>query len=299
VQNAADMTRINAPTGGYELGGYREYAVPPSLRHVAEVAWTYAPPRGRGGQAPAHRVLPETGISLCFISDRTTRGAADLASLTVMGPIRTVRQFVPEPAIHMEGVRLKPECARWLLGIDAGEYADVIDADTLAVARKLPLLRDRLAATTSERGALRLLFQAIEQGTARQPTSQSYEALVRLLDNARLNSATPATELLREMRPLASERHLRRLVREATGSGLKYFQRVLRLLQAVSLADAAANPRWARVAAASGYYDQAHLVNDFRDLTWRAPGQLHAERRGQWVAAESANSGTAGISKTG
>jgi hypothetical protein len=162
------MTRINAPAGGYELGGYREYAAPASLRHVAEVAWSYAPPRGRVVEAPTHRVLPETGISLCFISDRTHRGSADRASLTVMGPIRTVRQFVPEPAIHMEGVRLKPECARWLLGVDAGEYADVIDADTLAVARRLPLLRDRLAATTSARAALHLLFHAIEQGNRRR-----------------------------------------------------------------------------------------------------------------------------------
>jgi AraC-like DNA-binding protein len=277
------MTRINAPAGGYELGGYREYAAPASLRHVAEVAWSYAPPRGRVVEAPTHRVLPETGISLCFISDRTHRGSADRASLTVMGPIRTVRQFVPEPAIHMEGVRLKPECARWLLGVDAGEYADVIDADTLAVARRLPLLRDRLAATTSARAALHLLFHAIEQGNARQPTSHSYDALVRLLDGARRNSAAPTTELLRAMRPLASERHLRRLVHEATGSGLKYFQRVLRLLNAVSIADAATNPRWASIAATCGYYDQSHLVNEFRDLTQRAPGQLHAERRGQWM----------------
>ena len=292
------MTRINAPAGGYELGGYREYAVPASLRHVAEVAWSYAPPRGPTVQAPAHRVLPETGISLCFISDRTPRGAADFASLTIMGPIRTVRQFVPEPAIHMEGVRLKPECARWLLGVDAGEYADVIDADTLAVARKLPFLRDRLAATTSARGALHLLIQAIEQGNARQPTSRSYEALVRLLGSARRHPSTPAIELIRAMQPLASERHMRRLVREATGRGLKYFQRVLRLLHAVSLADTAAAPQWARIAAASGYYDQAHLVNEFRALTWRAPGQLHAERRGQWVDV-GAQWAEAGISKTG
>ena len=47
--------------------------------------------------------------------------------------------------------------------------------------------------------------------------------------------------------------------------------RLLRFERARELAEAAERPDWARVAVEAGYYDQSHLINEFREITGRPP----------------------------
>ncbi|PZF82016.1 helix-turn-helix domain-containing protein [Jiangella anatolica] len=71
----------------------------------------------------------------------------------------------------------------------------------------------------------------------------------------------------------ASESTLRRRFRAAVGLSPKQFGRVRRLqrvLRAATTPDRPA-PDWAEVAARHGYFDQAHLINDFRALTGLTP----------------------------
>lgn len=63
----------------HALGGYREYRVPADLRQIAEVAWCYSRTEGEGPiPGRGHRVLPETGVSICFWSCRDGRGAVSV-----------------------------------------------------------------------------------------------------------------------------------------------------------------------------------------------------------------------------
>ncbi|WP_116952444.1 helix-turn-helix domain-containing protein [Jiangella endophytica] len=73
----------------------------------------------------------------------------------------------------------------------------------------------------------------------------------------------------------ASASTLQRRFRAAVGLSPKQFGRVRRLqrvLRAVTTPGGPA-PDWAEVAARHGYFDQAHLVNDFRALTGLTPGR--------------------------
>jgi AraC-like DNA-binding protein len=45
----------------------------------------------------------------------------------------------------------------------------------------------------------------------------------------------------------------------------------MRFERARTLAEAAERPDWARIAVDAGYYDQSHLINDFRRVTGRTP----------------------------
>jgi AraC-like DNA-binding protein len=60
--------------------------------------------------------------------------------------------------------------------------------------------------------------------------------------------------------------------REHVGLPAKTAARVLRFERARTLAAASPKPDWARVALKAGYYDQSHLVNEFRSITGRPPG---------------------------
>lgn len=74
-----------------------------------------------------------------------------------------------------------------------------------------------------------------------------------------------------------SERHLRRLFRDAFGVGPKTFARLARFDRAVRDARRAAPTGWARIAADAGYYDQAHLIAEFRAIAGVTPRALLGE----------------------
>lgn len=80
-------------------------------------------------------------------------------------------------------------------------------------------------------------------------------------------------------------RHLRRTFTESVGIGPKDFARTVRLRRAVRMA--ATSKDWARIAADAGYYDQAHLITDFRELVGVTPGSFLKRRVGA-AAAEVA-----------
>jgi AraC-like DNA-binding protein len=58
----------------------------------------------------------------------------------------------------------------------------------------------------------------------------------------------------------------------------KAYQRVRRLRRAFLLIDTPPRPSWTTIAHRSGYYDQAHFINDFRLLTGVSPSEYESTR---------------------
>jgi AraC-like DNA-binding protein len=71
----------------------------------------------------------------------------------------------------------------------------------------------------------------------------------------------------------ASASTLQRRFRAAVGLSPKQFGRVRRLQRVLRTVTAADGVDWAQVAARHGYFDQAHLIHDFRALTGLTPGR--------------------------
>lgn len=76
-----------------------------------------------------------------------------------------------------------------------------------------------------------------------------------------------------------SERHLRRVFHETVGVSPKAFTKLARFHNALRAARAQAHPSWANIAAAAGYYDQAHLITDFRAIAGATPRAFVGELR--------------------
>ena len=67
--------------------------------------------------------------------------------------------------------------------------------------------------------------------------------------------------------------------REHVGLPPKAVARLLRFHRARELALASERPDWARIAAATGYYDQSHLSRDFVAVTGRPPATFFQDER--------------------
>jgi AraC-like DNA-binding protein len=260
----------------YRLGGYREYAPPADLRRIIEVLWTYSW-MGTTGPQPVHRVLPEPGVSLLFVSVCDPADGRLLDSrLMFMGPVQSVRVFRPEPGLHFDAIRLKPEWTRELMGVDPEEYADEF------VGFEASRVPDGRAMTLGSHERLHLLLGEIRTRHDALRLSRDSTLAHDGLEQLRSQPEARVEAVARDLR--ISERHLRRVIRQTTGAGPKYAQRVGRLLRAVAAADRLGEPSWARLATESGFYDQAHLIQEFRALTGRLPVELHAERGAQQIA---------------
>jgi len=74
-----------------------------------------------------------------------------------------------------------------------------------------------------------------------------------------------------------SSRQLRRMCVWHTGVSPKYLGRIVRFRRVVEHIGTAAarsmRPNWAELAAACGYFDQAHFIREFQEFTGLTPGR--------------------------
>ncbi|HEU0030379.1 MAG TPA: helix-turn-helix domain-containing protein [Kofleriaceae bacterium] len=221
----------------------------------------YAPPVGR-----THHVqrLPDgrTAIALRLLDG----GSGDLS---VTGP-RTKALFKSPIGIKRVVVwQFKPGWSASLLGVPAHVLTDRhVHLEELwgDAARELCL---ELLATPDSSAVTDRIFRAIaarieDHASAFEPASARLaRRAVRLIEAGMVRVEDVAAEMG------VTARHLRRAFAEHIGVGPKDFARGVRLQRAVRMATVSAD--WGRIATAAGYYDQAHLIADFKDLVGLTP----------------------------
>lgn len=263
----------------HRLGGYREYSPPRDLQAVIDSVWLYVRPLRDTTPLPGrgHRVIPETSVSLCVRGQLDENGMLENSELIFIGPTRSIRFFSPQPGACLASIRLKPEWCRDLLRIDPSDHVN--EQNAIPLGKHQPgLLRDRLARSGPPLEALSILFEEIRALRDAARISRAAALAHSALERIRTSDA-PIHTVGRSLH--ASERNLRRAIVESTGTGPKYIQRVGRLHRVVAAADRLAEPDWSRLAAETGFCDQAHLIQEFRLFTQRSPRELHAERLAQ------------------
>ncbi|HEX2735803.1 MAG TPA: helix-turn-helix domain-containing protein [Polyangiaceae bacterium] len=170
--------------------------------------------------------------------------------------------------------RLELGTAESVLGVAASELAgQVVQLDVLWGPTAAERLYQQLAEASDTASAAGVLQRAIlerlvatgQQSRHRQLALQACQRLTKGKVNA------VATELG------VSERQLRRVFRDAIGMSPKEFAKLTRFQRALGAARVARQMSWASIAAAAGYYDQAHLIGEFRSIAGVTPRALVEE----------------------
>lgn len=136
-------------------------------------------------------------------------------------------------------------------------------------------LLDRLAGARNTLEAAAILENAIAErlAAAKGPRARAQLALDAADRLASANVNTIALDLG------VSERHLRRVFHETIGVSPKAFARVTRFHRALHAARESGFASWASIATRAGYYDQAHLIAEFRAIAGVTPRALLGELR--------------------
>jgi AraC-like DNA-binding protein len=165
---------------------------------------------------------------------------------------------------HGIQIDLSPPAAHRLFALPLHELAyrqvpleDVLDE---------PFLSERLHDAGEWGARFRLLDDVLARRLTGSTPCDIDWAWTRLVQT---DGAVRISDLARELG--WSRKRIVARFREEVGLTPKRAARLLRFERARALAETAARPDWARIAREAGYYDQAHLINEFRSVTGRTP----------------------------
>jgi AraC-like DNA-binding protein len=254
---------------------YVEQRPPRALAPYVEALW-WMQDRGPAPAAPVERVLPDGCLELVLHFGDPFAAGADEAALARQPAALLVGQltgplFLRRGAqVDTMGIRFRPGGAWPFVGPCLHELTGrAVEAEQLWGGAGRELWESVAAAggrapqaLAAERWLRRRLHGAGDPDTAT-------DAAVRALRAGRGAMPVSALAALASLGP----RQLERRFRERVGLAPKALARVLRF-QAVLEAAGRGGASWVALALDHGYFDQPHLVRDFRQLGGDSPARL-------------------------
>jgi len=243
---------------------YAEYQPGQSIARFVDRYWTL---EGRGTGQP-EPIFPDGRIEIVlhygepFERHHPDGRIEQQDAAIVVGQMRAPICIAPRGVVGVAGIRLKPAAGRCAIGCRAGQISGhVVD---LALCAPMGSLRERLAEASTDRGRIALLDDWVRRAVRVEP-QRAVEAAVASIDACR--GAVDLERIAREAG--VGLRHLERQFNADVGLSPKTYARLVRLqaaLRAVGTGRALAD-----VALVCGYYDQAHMANDFAHLAQTSP----------------------------
>ena len=253
------------------------------------MAW-YTGYRQRGIAPAVHRGLPSPFLTLIFTLDEPLTmvahpdpGQPPGEFGTLLGGLHSAPALIAHDGAQSGiQVALRPLGTQTLLGLPAGELADLDVPAEAVLGGVCAELRARLLAAAGWRARFAVLDEILLRRAAARPgvvpeppeVGWAWRQLMRAGGTTRVSDLAAQTGW--------SGRHLTSRFRTEIGLTPKAAARVIRFHRARQLlirqvAVAGRETRLADLAATCGYFDQAHLAREFRALAGCPPSQWLAE----------------------
>lgn len=237
---------------------YLEYSPSPRLNPFVASYWSLQVSEIK--EPENYRVLPDGCIDLLF--DNISRPSG-----VIVGSMTKSVSVTLQPNAKYFGVRFRPGGASSFLNISLKEIADtqlkLEDVWRNAYSEFSDVMDNKQVKRQIET-VENLLEKQLSNNAIGNRKVQAAITLLNAHDgNYSVNMLSKTLEISRQ--------HLNRIFTEAVGLNLKMFSRIVRLQAALKCARRAPVNDWALFALESGYYDQAHFISDFKDLTGVTP----------------------------
>jgi AraC-like DNA-binding protein len=257
---------------------YLSIAPTPPLAEFIERFWY-------SSDGPVHqkvRIVPNGTMELVFNLDEDELGIYDTdrprRCESFSGAVFSgayARPLFVDSREHVMGVHFKPGGAFRFLGVPASELTDThLDLEVLW-GRSTQDLREQLCAAANPAMRVRVLERGL---VARlENTSEEHRAVRAALDIFGRDAGEARTRDIAAHLGL-SQRHFIKVFSNQVGITPKQFGRVQRFQRALELTRSSSTPNWADIVVACGYFDQSHLIHDFRTFSGLTPTELHRQR---------------------
>jgi len=215
--------------------------------------------------------IPRAEPQLVVRFGPSARGGVDVHA---MGPRERAHRKLIRAGQRAVVALLRLGAHEAVLGVPASHIAGrVVALDELWGGAATRQLEERLARAREPLRAAAVVEAAIAERLAATDAQRAHTGL--LLAAADKLESGKVSAVARELG--VSARNLRRVFREAVGMSPKAYARLTRFHRALRTARHAAGLDWATIALDCGYYDQAHLISEFRVIAGVTPRTLLRE----------------------
>ena len=250
----------------------------PPLSEIVELFWFSSRVASAVQSVPREAILPDGCAHLVInLSENrielyeqieSTRLTA-VSGVIFSGPRSSPYAFDPN-ASSVVGVVFRPGGIFRILSAPTEEFSN--SRVPLELLNGGEVLRERLVAAPTPAAKFvlleRFLLRQLQQS---RPLHRAVRYAVSAFEQ---DSFLSVTEVLHKIG--LSERRFSRVFTEQVGLRPKVFQRVRRFQNTMASLPSRGGVDWAGTASANGYYDQAHLINDFRAFSSVTPAEFFA-----------------------
>ena len=259
---------------------HRIRPVSPSLALYVEHLWMargYLPERWN------NMILPDGAVELLFnlgdpqrLCDRQDSTRYTTFRNSWISGERTLPIVIDESGfVHLVGVRFRPGGGWSFLGISLHEFTNrVVELESI-LGREIAGLRDRLGEAPNDDARFDFLeswlVERIRGRTA--PTKSVSYALGVIQRDSNAARIGPLAEQIG-----ISHKHLLREFDRCVGLRPKMFARLCAFQRVIRLVGQHRDVDWSDTAVNCGYYDQAHLIREFRAFSGLTPADYLTKR---------------------
>ena len=246
----------------------------PALRPYVDFFWMlhHASPTA---DSAAHLVFPDGGMDIVVNWTVSKSSIATPAPPIISGIASHARTGPLQSLAAVVGARFRPGAAFALLSISAPDLKDaLVPVDDVL----RPAQRGTFESVTDARSPKDCLSQLQKALMARLSSAASVDPIV--VKSLQAMEASRGSVRMADLEEIGiSIRTLRRRFDRFVGVSPKQFCRILRFSHAVDLARdrARSHMNWADLALVAGYYDQAHLIQEFVELAGTTPDRHFAQ----------------------
>jgi len=252
---------------------YREIQPTPALARFVECFWTLEND-GSTTVAQPERLLPDGCVELILNFGERFREHKDdgeeerQPQHLLVGQMTRPILIAPTGSVQLLGIRFHPGGTFPFFGIPMQELTNrVTDLEALSSEFQSELIR------CGDEASSLLKIAMVEKLLIERVRCYKHDPrLVSLVTKLVQNGGQVSVDQLATDAGLSSRQLERRFLLEV-GIGPKLLSRILRFQQIFRAVDRH-DEGWAAVAAECGYYDQAHLIRDFREFARQTPALL-------------------------
>jgi AraC-like DNA-binding protein len=258
---------------------YREFTPPATLQPFVECLWTISS-EGRLAPEGTGIILPDGAVELVLsFADPVRRTGSDSCNRAIdrmlVGQMFAQSRVEYTGKVDVLGVRFRPAGASVFLSVPLHELTgkvlplgDVVDALERRITSRLDpsgTVAERITAV--ELILIDLMSKAIGPDPA-------VEAAVRAIEKSQ--GQLQVSSLVDDLG--LSRRQLERKFLHVVGIPPKLLCRIVRFRRVCQALDHPEAQDWAGIAVMCGYYDQAHLIRDFREFSNTTPARFLSQR---------------------
>jgi AraC-like DNA-binding protein len=270
-----DEDSIYGPESAIPAAALHAFAVHPALRpHVSHIL--HYQESFPAGQEAVERVLPDGTVKLVVnLGSSPSTHERRAGETLAVGPSARCALVRLRGTMNSLSVAFRPGASEALLGAPAGDISEKVVSLTDLWGADGATLPTRLAEQANINARVELMQSELVRrlpcatSASRQTATHALDLLIAGRGRLSVHEVAVAIGL--------SERRLQQLFQTHIGLPPTAWRRLARLHACLRALRQKPDMAWADLAVATGFYDQSHLINEFRDLCGCTPAAFRRQ----------------------